>query len=444
MVYITLKYTYARKTFYLQSNQRRSLHYEWRQPTMVKYTEIRRMNILYITQFFSGTTGGGELIFFYLAEEMVRRGHHVDVICQDFANIKEEDQLAGVNVNRIKPIVDHKGGLPRSIIQNIRYIINAVLKGSDIIRKKKIDIIHSNAFSPIIVGSILAKVHNIPVAATIHDVFTIDSPDQWKKWATQNDGSRITSIVGPLLEKITVKMPTDIILTPSEASKQKIVKFNIKSSKLTVVPNGIDVTDYDALGFEKDYQNYVVFIGRLVFYKNLDIIISSFKEVIQKLPQAKLVVIGSGPMRCRWEKMVSELGLNQSIIFTGYVPHKRKVELLSKCSALLLPSVYEGFGLVLLEAFAMSKPVLVANVKPYDEIVDEGIDAFMLPAHNPHKWSDKILFMLLNKTICRNMGNKGRLKVENKFSIQTVVDQIESLYFDVVKRKKASRDNYRL
>jgi glycosyltransferase involved in cell wall biosynthesis len=115
-------------------------------------------------------------------------------------------------------------------------------------------------------------------------------------------------------------------------------------------------------------------------------------------------------------KMVSGLNLNKNVIFTGYIAHEKKVELLAKCSALLLPSVYEGFGLVLLEAFAMRKPVLVADVQPYHEIIEESIDGFALPAHDPHKWSDKKDFLLVNKTVCRSMGNKGRLKVENKFS----------------------------
>jgi glycosyltransferase involved in cell wall biosynthesis len=71
--------------------------------------------------------------------------------------------------------------------------------------------------------------------------------------------------------------------------------------------------------------------------------------------------------------------------YTGYISHKMKVELLSKRCFLLLPSVFEGFGLVLLEAFTMSKPVLVAGMKPYDEIVVDGVDGFMLSAHDPHK-----------------------------------------------------------
>jgi glycosyltransferase involved in cell wall biosynthesis len=316
------------------------------------------------------------------------------------------------------------------------YIINAIIKGSQIIRQNKIDIIHTNIHSPIIVGSILAKVHNLPVVITIHDILTSSSTDYWKKWAAQNNVSRISPIIGPLFEKITVKMPVDIIHTVSNASKEDIIDFNAKSSSdIVVIPNGINLQHYDCLGFKKDYQNYVLFIGRLVYYKNLDVVISAFKDVVRKVPDAKLIVVGDGPMRDKWEKMVSELNLDQNIEFTGYVPHEKKIELLSKCSLLLLPSVIEGFGLVLLEAFAMSKPVLVSEQRVFYEVVNDGVDGFILPNHDASKWAEKIIFLLSNKTICQDMGNKGRFKVESKFNIGNVVNKLESLYTQLCFKK---------
>jgi glycosyltransferase involved in cell wall biosynthesis len=393
------------------------------------------MNILYITQFFSATRGGGEVIFYDFAEGMAKRGHHVDIISHQITNLNENN-LDNVAVHRIRPTIEHKGGLPPSIKQNMMYIINAIIKGSQIIRQNKIDIIHTNIHSPIIVGSILAKVHNLPIVITIHDILTSSSRDYWKKWAAQNNVSRISPIIGPLFEKITVKMPVDIIHTVSNASKDDILNFSARSSdNVVVIPNGINLNDYGDLDSKKDYQNYVLFIGRLVYNKNLDVVISSFKEVTNKLPYAKLIVVGDGPMRDKWEKLVSNLHLDQNIEFTGYISHEKKIKLLAKCCALLLPSSIEGFGLVLLEAFAMSKPVLVANVKPYDEIVDDGVDGFMISTNDPHKWSEKIIFVLSNKTICEDMGTKGRLKVENMFNIEQVINKVESLYRGLLESK---------
>lgn len=382
------------------------------------------MNILYITQSFSLNVGGSESVFYNWAEGMSKRGHQIDVICHQINDLNENNNLENITVHRIKPPLKHKGELPRSITQNAMYIINATRKGSQIIKQKKINIIHANFFGPAIVGSILAKLHNIPIATTVHHIFP---PDYWKKWVTRHNLSSISSIMGPFFQKAYLRMPTDIIIPVSNSTKEDLLKYDRKHS-IRVIPNGIDLTEYDDLKFKKDYQKYILFVGRLVFYKNLDVIISSFKEVVQKIPDIKLIIVGNGPMLDIWQKTVSELDLNQNIEFTGYVSDKKKMELMSGCSALVLPSLIEGFPLVLLEAFAMSKPVLVADAKQYVDIVDEGTDGFILPAHNPDKWSEKIIFLLSNKIVCESMGRKGRLKVESKFNINNTLSQMESLY----------------
>jgi glycosyltransferase involved in cell wall biosynthesis len=392
------------------------------------------MNILYITQSFSATRGGGEVIFYDFAEGMAKRGHHVDIVSHKITNFKDENNLDGVIIHRIRPAIEYKSELPPSISQNMRYIINAIVRGSKTITAKKIHIIHTDNFASAIVGSVLAKIHNIPVIITNHGIFTINSPDNWNRWTAQNNTSRIYSVIGPLFEKITTKVPADIIHTVSYAMKEDLVKFNVKHD-IVVIHNGINLRNYDNFEFDKDYQNYILYIGRLVFVKNLDVVISAFKDVVKKVPNAKLIVVGDGPMRDKWEKMVSELHLDQNIEFTGYISHEKKIELLSKCSSLLLPSSFEPFGLVLLEAFAMSKPVLVSDQRAFYEIVDEGVDGFILPTHDASKWAEKIIFLLSNKTICQDMGNKGRLKVESKFNIDNVVNKMESLYTEICFKK---------
>jgi glycosyltransferase involved in cell wall biosynthesis len=386
------------------------------------------MNILYVTQWCTSIGGGGEVVFHNLASGMANRGHNVEMICA--INSDESTyKMGNVKVSPIKPKLNVP---PPSIKENVVFIMRAILKGYQIVKKNNIELIHANNLASAIAGSILARISNRPLVTTIHDVFSSSSSNFWNYWSKQDDKiSGLASKIGPTIEKITVKMPTDIIHTVSDSSKEDLIKFGT-TSPIKVIPNGLDLSTYGRFETGIEYQNFVLFIGRLVFYKNLNTVIASFEEVVRMRPLAKMYVVGDGPMRNKWEKMVSDRGLKESIVFNGYVSEEKKIELLSKCSALLLPSNVEGFGLVILESFAMNKPVLVADAKPSSELVDDGVDGYILPIDEPNHWSEKISFLLENKDICKKMGENGRTKLEKKYSLDFVVNEMESLYQSLI------------
>ena len=389
------------------------------------------MNILYITQWFSYIGGGGEVQFINLINAMARKGHRVHVICQKLSNFEISNNIENLQVHRVKPIIKNER---LNLNQNVRFIINAIYKGSELIKDERMDIIHVNNFSPVIAGSILSKIFNIPLMKTIHAVYCA-SPDFWRKWSSQDNASSMLSIIGPLFEKIIIRLHADTIHAVSNATKKDIIKVNAKS-KIIVIPNGVDLSNYNNLKVNIDYQKYVVFIGRLVVNKNLDTVISSFKEVISAIPEAKLIVIGSGPKLNEWKKMVSDMGLHSNIEFTGYISQEDKMDLLSKCSALVLPSTVEGQPIAALEAFAMSKPLLLSDIEPSYEIVTEGVDGFILPTNDARKWAEMIIFLLSRKDVCEKMGREGRLKVEKKYNLERLLDNMESTYHRMLRLRE--------
>jgi len=116
----------------------------------------------------------------------------------------------------------------------------------------------------------------------------------------------------------------------------------------------------------------MVFIGRLVYYKHLEVVIEALKILRDKC-NVRLVVLGDGPMRRDWENLVKHYGLGDIVEFKGYVSHKEKLYYLSRCRALVLPSTFEGFGMVILEAWALRKPSYRCrrlDVEPLNKIVD--------------------------------------------------------------------------
>jgi glycosyltransferase involved in cell wall biosynthesis len=394
------------------------------------------VNILYITQWLSPVGGGGEVVFYDIARGMSQVGHQVHVICHRLSGSTEIDTASpndNLHINRISPTVK---GFPPSIKQNIGFIVNAILRGSQLIRKHKIELIHVNNFAPVVVGSALSWLFHIPIVSTIHVVFGSSSPGYWKRWSSQKNISPLSSIIGPLFENLTIKIPVNTIHSVSETTRNDILNVNSKS-KVIVVKNGIDLASYDKYEPNLVYQNYVVFIGRLVFNKNLDIVLSSFTEVTKKIPDARLIVVGFGPMLDEWKKMAVRLGLTKNVVFTEYVSQQKKIDILSKSSALLLPSITEGMPIVVLEAFALSKPALLSDIEPHHDIVEDGSDGFLVPLNDINKWAEKIIFILSNKQACEDMGRKARSKVENKFSMDRTLRELETLYTSCLANKRS-------
>ena len=228
---------------------------------------------------------------------------------------------------------------------------------------------------------------------------------------------------------MSLKLPYDMIHSVSKSTERDIMIHNDKKAIKVIYP-AVNFQQY-TIQLPK-YENFIIFIGRLVFYKNLDVLIRAYAEVIEVLPDAKLVVVGEGPMMDEWTKLAQSLGVSNNVLFTGHIPQEQKLDLLTRCSALALPSVFEGFGLVILESFAMQKPVLVANTHPFDELVDQGKDGFLLDYGDSHEWALAIIRLLSDSSLCKEMGQIGAIKRQAKFDFTAYIDAIESLYSEII------------
>jgi glycosyltransferase involved in cell wall biosynthesis len=386
------------------------------------------MKILYISQFFSDSTGGGETVISNLAKEMTNRGHLVHVICHD--TMERINPYPGLDIKYVKPCVVHKGGIPPSIWQNALYMVNAISEGIRLARKNGIDVIHSNSHSSIIPGTVISKIFNIPIVSTIHDVFSFGSPSRWNRWTEQYSLSKAYAILGPLFEKTNIRMPVDMIHAVSKSTKDEILEIN-PSARITIIPNAINSKNFSNIDIS--FDKFVLFIGRLVFYKNLEVIILAFRLVLEDVPAAKFFIIGDGPMRSKWEELVISYRLSQNVIFLGHVSTEKKNEMLKKCSALVFPSTHEGFGLVVLESFQMGKPVLAASVRPLDEIIRDGVDGYLIPPDRPKKWAEKIIELLNRTTLSKDMGSRGREKTLFEYNVSRIADDMEKLYRSLIK-----------
>jgi glycosyltransferase involved in cell wall biosynthesis len=387
------------------------------------------LNILYLTQLFSSRSGGS-LVFYELAKALSQRGYQIHVIC----NLSTETDFPNLHIHKVKPLVTEPSLLPTSLSANIQYIINSIFAGMRIINEFDIDIIHTNSYIPIIAGGILNKIRNKPVVITVHDVFTGSASDEWEKWRKFNNLPRYYGYLGRLLEKICLSIPVNVVHSVSDTTTQDIHNINSKL-RVETIYNSVDPSNYNSIK-EIEYDDFVLFIGRLVFYKNVEILIEAFRLLSKESNPAQLVIVGDGPMKEYLISLTKEFGISNNVIFLGSVSNDEKVEYLRKCSALALPSTFEGFGLVILEAFIMRKPVLVSNIKPFDEIVDDNLNGYLISPDDYHAWAQKIKQLIPDKDKCREMGEAGYIKYKEKFDFTKAINRMETLYMKLINNYK--------
>jgi len=382
------------------------------------------LKILLLSQFFSTTKGGGEYVFSLIAKKLAENDHKVWVITNKISG--EEYQVhKNIDIVFVKPTLQYKGGLPPGFLDNIRYSTNAVTAGLKIIKKEKIDIIHSNNFSPALAGSILSFMTSKPHVTTIHDVFSLCGRNYWKQWGSQSEVSKINVLLAPFFEKLMLKLKHNCIHTVSEATKEDLVKFGAKKP-IHVIHNSIETSSTNHHSETNPLQ--FVYVGRLVFYKNLEVVIKAISIAKKTEPKTNLIIMGSGPHKKPLEELTKSLGLESNIEFKGYVSADEKAKIIATSSALLFPSLCEGFGLVILEAFAQSKPVLVSDIRPMSDIVSYGKNGYVLNPSNENLWAEHLLKIIKSPQDALLMGKEGNRLLISAYSQESMYQKVLEMY----------------
>jgi glycosyltransferase involved in cell wall biosynthesis len=387
------------------------------------------MNVLLLTQFFSTTRGGGEYIFSLVAKNLAKDNNNVFVITNKIEG-ENYQEYKNIKVTFVPPMLQYKGGLPPGFSDNLRYSINAIRQGLKIIKNEKIDIIHSNNFAPALAGSILSSLTSKPHITTVHDIFSLCGKNYWKEWGKQSDVSRLNVWLAPFFEKLMIKLRYNCIHTVSEATREDLLKFGAKKP-IHVIHNAIEST----LSIDtKQSPLQFVYVGRLVFYKNLEVAIRAVSIVKKTVPEIKLVIIGSGPHRNSLEELVKKLDIQSNIEFKGYVTAEEKSRIISESNALVFPSLCEGFGLVILEAFDKSRPALVSKIKPMSDIVTHEDNGFVIESHDENQWAKYMLRIIKNPQEILEMGRNGNKTLTTLYSQEIMYQKIIKMYQEVLQK----------
>lgn len=202
------------------------------------------------------------------------------------------------------------------------------------------------------------------------------------------------------------------VVTVSESSKKDIVKLGFSTkANIDIVSPGIDLASYKSK--KKTLHPSFIYLGRLKRYKNINIAVLSFAEVVKKYPKATLYIVGEGDTGRELRKMVTNLGLDQNVIFTNRVSEKEKIHLLAQCWVCLQPSSFEGWGITVIEANACGTPVIASNTNGLKDSVVDGKTGILVPVKNVSAMSTAMQMLITDKRYLKKLTDNAKSWADN-------------------------------
>ena len=349
--------------------------------------------------------GGGEKRMYEIARRLAKK-HEIHMLTRKFRGLPEYEVHEGVHIHRI--FIPSGEVRLESTIDGLPFMFGSLFKGL----RLDFDLCAPQQFFPIPPLWLIAKVKRRPIVATIHDVYE-------ETWA-QKYGLKGHAM--SLFERIMLRLPCEII-TVSGSSKLKLLERGVPRDRIKIIPNGVDLKKFDEVKAEKPGRPRLIYVGRLVKYKHVDHLLLAFSRLNS---DAELYIVGEGPERSRLEKMATKLGIGRKVKFQGFVDEKRKIELLKSSHALVLPSSTEGFGIVVLEAWAAGIPVLVSDIPALTELVEDGKNGLIFRLGRIEELK-KALERVLYGHEWKRMGKAGKRKVK-EFDWDLIAKRHEELF----------------
>ena len=372
---------------------------------------MRQYNLLF-TSLSGEMLGGGQRSLLLLLGRLARTRFAPFLVCPTEGGLVEKAENLGIETEIIR-----MGSLKTP---NIFSTASTVFKLRRLIRKKNIDLIHSDSPRQALFASLAVR--------------KIKTPLVWHV--------RVSTAEKKSLDRFLYNRSQKVIAV-SRAASLRFSGYDLASDKMAVIPNGVDLTQFKSmppdskLREELDIEEGSVLVGtlgQLIPGKGQDVLIRAAKRVAEQAAEVKYVIVGNRNKAYKntLEELSAGLGIQNKVRFIGY---REDIPQIMNClDIVVLPSTshLEGLSRVIIEAMACGKPVIATDAGGNPEAVEDGKSGILVPPGDPDELARAILELARDADKRKRMGEAGRKRAEQLFSIEMNVARIEEIYEEIL------------
>jgi D-inositol-3-phosphate glycosyltransferase len=378
-------------------------------------------------------SGGLNVYIEELSRQLSALGHQVDIITRRTGEgpivtvIAENLRLIQVEAGPAEPL-EKELAIPYIPVFSEELVRFA--KADSQSNDSSYDVVHSHYWQGAQAGMILAKALKVSHVVMFH---TLGEAKNRARMSEEEPEKRIE------MERLQANK-ADVIVVASAHEKVLLQRFyGVDGRKVSVIPCGVDLEHFAPLdtqdcrrqlGLDPD-KSVFLWVGRLEELKGVDILIGAAAEIEEK--DFSILIVGGGADADRLRpKLIEEakaLGLEDIVFFEDAVPRERLPIYYGAADAVVVPSYYESFGLVAVEAMASGRPVIASRVGGLVSIVTDGVDGYLIPWRCPEPFAEKIEVLMRNSELRKNFGKAARRSVES-FSWEHIGKRVEELYIE--------------
>jgi glycosyltransferase involved in cell wall biosynthesis len=310
---------------------------------------------------------------------------------------------------------------PVAFLRHLEFTVSALFMGLAMALTGRIDVIVAQ--SPY-EGLAAALVHFISRLLGRRVVLVTEIHGDWEESPLLYRKVRFPHVYQKLLKCLSrwVLRRSDVVRAISSFTEEKVRRI-VSEKPVIVFPTYTDIELFlekpsDSINLE---EAMVLFVGALVYLKGVHRLLEAMAEVRRKQPQACLVIIGQGDYQDELEHRAESLGLTEAVEFIPPMSQAALRDYMRRCRLLVLPSLSEGLGRVLIEAMACGRSVVGTRMGGIPDLIQDGVNGYLIPPDEVAPLADRITYLLAHPGAAAEMGARGRAFVAETFSTDKYV-----------------------